>query len=671
MKKITTLTIAVILLLSFENVLLSQNSVIDSVKAELPKATNAVDSFHIYDELCWQWIYSDPKKATNYADSAYISAVETGKDSLLFISLNTKCSAHQSNSQFEKSAEFGLEGRKVAKRMNNVRNLRIVNNNVANALMYLGQIDSAISLHSENLDLAYSQPDSIAIVKSLINISACYTKKSDYEKSILHLIDAKKIVDQPSKLNYTPDLLIGIPLNIGAAYLLLSDYGNAIKYLNEALDIAKRSDKTKTPLPRIYFNLGEAYFEKQQLKKARYYHLLVINDTSFNINLKSNAYYGLAQINDKEGDLDEGLKNIQTSIDIDKKAGRNDEIFTSYLVMAHLYNAKKQYHLAKNIFQHEITPYHLETSTSIAYHDYLAEKLRTNLGAMGEDELVENLDSLLIINDSIFSKEKYHLIAEAKTKYETAQLEAENQLLAQKNKANHAKIRSRNILMGVLFALLATFLALYVSVRKNLKKTKLLSSLLHEKQEQLLLKNKKLLQTSEQSKSISHEKEKELVQKEKHIAILEKEHKERIEKLEKEHQERLDAIKNGNGRQRARKQSKIEGQSIILTDKNDTQIPLSDIIYLEARDKSVFIYLLDGSEIREWQSLKTFIRLLSGQGFIQIHRSFLVNPIHIQEYKKDVLFLSNGDELKISDSFLETTLEKLDGLSLQNMDEPS
>lgn len=76
--------------------------------------------------------------------------------------------------------------------------------------------------------------------------------------------------------------------------------------------------------------------------------------------------------------------------------------------------------------------------------------------------------------------------------------------------------------------------------------------------------------------------------------------------------------------------------------------PISSIEYLEGIGNYTNVYVVGQKPIMVSKTLKRFEELLPG--FMRIHKSRLVNPIHIVDYradKRDVMYVELSDDRKL------------------------
>lgn len=64
-------------------------------------------------------------------------------------------------------------------------------------------------------------------------------------------------------------------------------------------------------------------------------------------------------------------------------------------------------------------------------------------------------------------------------------------------------------------------------------------------------------------------------------------------------------------------------------------VAINTIIYLEAYGGYTWFHLSDDSKVLSVKSIGYYQEIFSSEGFIRIHRSYLVNPSQIKKYEPD------------------------------------
>lgn len=110
--------------------------------------------------------------------------------------------------------------------------------------------------------------------------------------------------------------------------------------------------------------------------------------------------------------------------------------------------------------------------------------------------------------------------------------------------------------------------------------------------------------------------------------------------------------------------SPLEMRLCLPTLKGFTILKLDEIIYCEAQRSYTVFYLTQGKNIMVSKPLFDYDRLLTGTSFFRIHKSFLINLVHVKEYLRGdggTVVMSNNMELEVSrrkkEQFLSTIKE--------------
>ena len=80
-------------------------------------------------------------------------------------------------------------------------------------------------------------------------------------------------------------------------------------------------------------------------------------------------------------------------------------------------------------------------------------------------------------------------------------------------------------------------------------------------------------------------------------------------------------------------------------------IEINDILYVESSSNYSNLYFTNNKMICTSKALHEYEILLEDAGFVRVHKSFLVNLIHIKEYKRGEggsVILSNGHEVEVA-----------------------
>jgi len=97
-------------------------------------------------------------------------------------------------------------------------------------------------------------------------------------------------------------------------------------------------------------------------------------------------------------------------------------------------------------------------------------------------------------------------------------------------------------------------------------------------------------------------------------------------------------------------QSKGSNKLLILNQKTSMKVMLSKVILMKGNINYTIFYLEGGKERVVAHSMKFFENHLENNGFIRVHRAFMINPNYVKAYdaEQDILMMSNGQKAMIS-----------------------
>ena len=80
---------------------------------------------------------------------------------------------------------------------------------------------------------------------------------------------------------------------------------------------------------------------------------------------------------------------------------------------------------------------------------------------------------------------------------------------------------------------------------------------------------------------------------------------------------------------------------------------ITDIIYFESLKHEIYVNLTTGKfklkrERDNEKCITSIANMLTSKGFIRVHKSFLVNYIHIHSINNDSITLKNGDIIMVN-----------------------
>ena len=87
---------------------------------------------------------------------------------------------------------------------------------------------------------------------------------------------------------------------------------------------------------------------------------------------------------------------------------------------------------------------------------------------------------------------------------------------------------------------------------------------------------------------------------------------------------------------------------------------LEEICFFESQGRYTRVVLVDGSEMVTTRSLKEYQKILHGTTFLRVHRSFIINLMHLSKYSRGrdcFVVLDNGRRIDVGKNFKENLSE--------------
>lgn len=109
----------------------------------------------------------------------------------------------------------------------------------------------------------------------------------------------------------------------------------------------------------------------------------------------------------------------------------------------------------------------------------------------------------------------------------------------------------------------------------------------------------------------------------------------------------------------------ISNQKLAIRDASSIKfLPIQDISHMKAEGSYTRFYMESGEEILTSKLLRHYEEVLSGGQFIRVHRSSVVNLLHISTYyfqDGGILEMTNGRKVSVSSSYKDELLKHLEG----------
>ncbi len=97
---------------------------------------------------------------------------------------------------------------------------------------------------------------------------------------------------------------------------------------------------------------------------------------------------------------------------------------------------------------------------------------------------------------------------------------------------------------------------------------------------------------------------------------------------------------------------------ILKSDKKKYKVLLADIVLIESLDNYIQVHTISKGKLICYETLSSMEQDLSGSNLLRIHRSFIINPRHIDAFTNSYIEIGNK-KLPIGRNYKEEVLNKL------------
>jgi serine phosphatase RsbU (regulator of sigma subunit) len=288
-------------------------------------------------------------------------------------------------------------------------------NNLAIIYKNRGQLDSALDLNLQSLEIKKEINDKKGIGNSYVNLGGIYHTQGNLIKALDYYFKCQDIREEIGDQKGVSGILI----NIGAIYHYQDDYTNALKYYEQSLKMKlELGDKTGSAIS--YSNIGTVYVEQgdSASKKGntatatkKYHDALEHYERSLEINLindNKNAiakdYNNIGTVYFKTGDLDTALVYFSKCAEIRLSYNLKQGLSSAYSNIANIYLEKKQYNKA---LEYGNKGYELakETNSIIEINTAASLLYKTYKALQKPSQALQMYEEYVASKDSITSRE--------------------------------------------------------------------------------------------------------------------------------------------------------------------------------------------------------------------------------------------------------------------------
>jgi hypothetical protein len=395
---------------------------IDSLSTLLKTSTNQFETTKLYLQLASLYERVDLNKGKDYAYKAFKFKAN---DSLLAETNNQIGRFHFFSGQLDSALRYFGNAKTILLNLKDEKRAAIINISLGAIQLRQGDFKKTITTLTESASFFENTKDDLNAAKCYSNIASAFAELDNFEKAIEY---SEKALVVFNKKSLTQFQLITLP-NLATQYFKKGDTLRAIKFYNDAETLALKLNN-KRSLSLIYNNLGNIYLDNNTKKAKKYLEKAL--QLKKELNLKS----GIEIVESNLGYINLKNKNYKKAIYYFERA----KPFIKGKQLAYLYNnLSKSYKGLNNL------------SKALEF----SEKSKK-------------------VNDSILNAENQKVVFDIQTKYETAKKEKEIlQLQTDNLEVNYKRKQNRNLLFGVLIALMLTLFLSYM-LMKNAKRKRII-----------------------------------------------------------------------------------------------------------------------------------------------------------------------------------------------------
>lgn len=311
-KKLLPLAFIIIIVYPAQAQRLRGQARIDSLTAELTKATTDTHKIFLMSQLSFDYSTRNPEQGIEYGTQALKLAQKTGWEKGIADARYYRGANFIYTARYPEAAEDYLKALAYYEQVSDSNKMAGAYSNIGGVYNYQGKNDLALSYYLKALVINRKiSPNSNFEVANLGNISIIYYDRKDYNKALEYSLQALNISEKYNFHDMLPNSLIGT----GTIYLELNDYAKALYYSKRAMEVAGQTNNDNVT--------GNCY--------------IIIGNTWMRLATDVNTHIldSLCSGNKKQALLNARI-NIDSAVAINNRLGNIDQLAEAYKSMSEL-----------------------------------------------------------------------------------------------------------------------------------------------------------------------------------------------------------------------------------------------------------------------------------------------------------------------------------------------
>ncbi|MCB0495960.1 MAG: tetratricopeptide repeat protein [Cyclobacteriaceae bacterium] len=239
---------------------------------------------------------------------------------------------HYINSDPKKALDYTLKALDLALKLNYKKGIAASYNNIGVFYKNHGVIDKAMNYHLQSLQLNKEINNTKGIAYSLNNIGTIYSLKGRPKEALNYFLQSYWLLDSLKDEKN----MVGALNNLGNTYLAMGEDYRAIGFYKKALKIYDKIDHSEFD---PYANIGNAYFKREEYKRAQQYYELSMETSNERKDVLGQAYalHNLSAISSKLGNKKEALRQELDALALAQSMINKPLLKDIHLALAKLY----------------------------------------------------------------------------------------------------------------------------------------------------------------------------------------------------------------------------------------------------------------------------------------------------------------------------------------------
>ncbi len=241
----------------------AQQTKIDSLLLVLKNAPNDTNKIVKYEDVVWEYLYSDPEKALTYATQELELAQKLNFKQGISVAENSIGIYYNTQGDFVNTLVHFLKSLKLQEELNDKAGLASSYCNIGNVYRNQQDLVKALEYYNKALKMARETKIRSLEATSLGNIGIVYAHQNDNDKALDHFLGAVKINEEIGNKRGMATFLG----NVGLIYFEKGDNAKALECYSKAMQIDEEIGN-KNDYTRQLCNIGSLYVKQKKYKEA-------------------------------------------------------------------------------------------------------------------------------------------------------------------------------------------------------------------------------------------------------------------------------------------------------------------------------------------------------------------------------------------------------------------